>query len=201
MAESVDRRRGTPGHARDVERYAEALARRLGLPETRVEQIGIAALLHDIGTVGLDESVLTKTGSLTEKEWEEMRRHPEVGERILATAELHTIGEWVLAHRERPDGNGYPRGLRGSDIPLESQIVAVADAYVAMTSDHGPGDALDPDAALAELRANAGTQFYPEVVAAFVELHPLDEDEPEVVARDARRGEGPAQRDPASSTK
>jgi diguanylate cyclase (GGDEF)-like protein len=201
MAESVDRRRGTPGRARDVERYAEALARRLGLPETRVEQIGIAALLHDIGTVGLDESVLTKTGSLTKQEWEEMRRHPEVGERILATADLHAIGEWVLAHHERPDGRGYPRGLRGSDIPLESQIVAVADAYAAMTSDHGPGDAMEPDAAVAELRANAGTQFYPEVVAAFVELHALAGDEPGFVMRDARPAEGSAQRDSASSTK
>jgi diguanylate cyclase (GGDEF)-like protein len=170
MAESVDRRRGTPGHARTVERYAEDLARRMGLPETTVEQVSLAALLHDIGTVGLDEGVLSKTGTLTEGEWEEIRRHPEVGERILGTADLHKIGEFVLAHHERPDGRGYPRGLRGDEIPLESQIVAVADAYAAMTSDHGYGGSLDHDSALEELRANAGTQFSPEVVAAFVAL-------------------------------
>lgn len=202
MAASVDRRRGTPGHARAVERYAEALARRLGLPETRVEQIGLAALLHDIGTVGLAESVLTKKGKLTEPEWEEIRRHPEVGERILGTADLHTIGEWVLAHHERPDGRGYPRGLRGGDIPLESQIVAVADAYAAMTSHHGPGGRMDPDSALAELRANAGTQFSTEVVAAFVALDPAALDETSSgSSRRFREGAAPAQRDAANSTK
>jgi HD-GYP domain-containing protein (c-di-GMP phosphodiesterase class II) len=189
MADSVDRRRGTPGHARTVERYAEAIARALELPETRVEQVALAALLHDIGTMGLGEAVLTKSGELTEEEWEEIRRHPEVGERILSTAELHTIGEWVLAHHERPDGRGYPRGLSGSEIPLESQIVAVADAYAAMTSSYGYSAAMDPEAALEELRAHAGTQFSPQVVAAFVALDP-----------GGREG-AVAQRDPASFTK
>jgi HD-GYP domain-containing protein (c-di-GMP phosphodiesterase class II) len=143
----------------------------LGLPETTVEQVGLAALLHDIGTVGLDEGMLSKTGKLTDQEWEEIRRHPEVGERILGAADLHKIGEWVLAHHERPDGRGYPRGLRSDEIPLESQIVAVADAYAAMTSDHGYGESVDPEAAIEELRANAGSQFSSEVVAAFVALH------------------------------
>lgn len=145
--------------------------------------------------------MLSKKGALTNEEWEEVRRHPEVGERILGTADLHTIGEWVLAHHERPDGSGYPRGLRGDEIPIESQIVAVADAYAAMTADHGPGVRLDPDAALDELRANAGTQFYPEVVAAFVALHPSDRAPSSIEGPPRDWGRPRPHRDAASSTK
>jgi len=168
MAESVDRRKGTPGHSRAVERHAEAIARGMGLPDAQVEEISLAALLHDIGTIGLSEGVLSKSGELNDAEWAEIRRHPEVGARILSTADLDAISEWVLAHHERLDGGGYPRGLRDGQIPLEAQIVAVADAYAAMTADRSYRRGIAPEEAIEELRANAGSQFLPEVVEAFV---------------------------------
>lgn len=167
MAESVDRRKGTPGHSRAVERHAEAIARSLGLSDDQVEEISLAGLLHDIGTIGLSESVLSKSGKLNEVEWDEIRRHPEVGARILSTADLDAIGEWVLAHHERVDGGGYPRGLKDGQIPLEAQIVAVADAYAAMTEDSSYRRGIRHDEAIEELRAHTGTQFLPDVVEAF----------------------------------
>jgi diguanylate cyclase (GGDEF)-like protein len=170
MAESIDRRKGTPGHARDVERYAEALARGMGMAESRVEEIGLAGLLHDIGTIGLSEPVLSGSGPLGEGAWEEIRRHPEVGARILSTANLDAISEWVLAHHERPDGTGYPRGLKGGEIPLESQIIAIADAYAAMTAVRGYKPGIGIERARQELKANAGTQFDAEAVSAFLAL-------------------------------
>jgi len=167
MAESVDRRKGTPGHSRAVERLSETIARGLGLADAQVEEISLAGLLHDIGTIGLSESVLSKAGKLTDAEWDEIRRHPEVGARILSTADLDAIGEWVLAHHERVDGSGYPRGLRNGQIPVEAQIVAVADAYAAMTADRSYRRGIPHEQAIEELRAHAGTQFLPDVVEAF----------------------------------
>src|SRR3712207_2615032 len=104
-----------------------------------------------------------------------MRRHPEIGARILRGANLDDIGEWVLAHHERPDGQGYPNRLSGSDIPLEARILAVADAYEAMTSDRVYRPALTPEAARAELVRCSGTQFDSRVVEAFCAL--LDRDD------------------------
>ena len=167
MAESVDRRKGTPGHSRAVERFSESIARSMGFPEAQVEEISLAGLLHDIGTIGLPESLLSKTGELTEEEWREIRRHPEVGARILSTADLDAISDWVYAHHERIDGTGYPRGLRDGQIPVEAQIVAVADAYAAMTADRSYRPGVERDEAIEELRRNAGSQFLPEVVEAF----------------------------------
>ena len=167
LAESVDRRKGTPGHSRAVERYAEAIARSMELSDARIEEISLAGLLHDIGTIGLSETVLSKSGQLTDEEWAEIRRHPEVGARILSTADLDAISEWVLAHHERIDGGGYPRGLQDGEIPIEAQIVAVADAYAAMTADRGYRREISHEEAIAELRAHAGTQFLPEIVEAF----------------------------------
>jgi diguanylate cyclase (GGDEF)-like protein len=168
MAESVDRRKGTPGHARAVERNCEAIARSLGLPDAQVEEVALAGLLHDIGTIGLPELVLSKSGKLSDEEWREMHRHPEVGARILSTANLDAIGEWVFAHHERVDGQGYPRGLREGQIPIEAQIVAVADAYAAMTADRTYQPGISPEEAHEELRRQAGTQFLPDVVEALI---------------------------------
>ena len=112
--------------------------------------------------------ILLKPARLTDVEFEQVKAHAELGARILAQANLHEEAEWVLAHHERMDGHGYPKGLRGDEIPLEARILAVADAYEAMTSDRVYRKAIGEDAARAELERCAGTQFDPEVVAAFL---------------------------------
>jgi HD-GYP domain-containing protein (c-di-GMP phosphodiesterase class II) len=121
-----------------------------------------------IGKLGVADAVLKKPGPLTDEEWVEMRRHPELGARILDHANLRDISGWVLAHHERIDGRGYPHGLAGDEIPLEARILAVADAYEAMTADRAYRAALGHDAAQEELRAGSGTQFDPAVVEAFL---------------------------------
>jgi diguanylate cyclase (GGDEF)-like protein/putative nucleotidyltransferase with HDIG domain len=169
LAETLDLRDvGTARHSQTVGRYAEGIARALGLPNDRVERIRAAGVLHDIGKLGVADAVLKKPGALTDEEWVEMRRHPELGARILDHANLRDISGWVLAHHERIDGRGYPHGLAGDEIPLEARILAVADAYEAMTADRAYRAALGHDAAQEELRAGSGTQFDPAVVEAFL---------------------------------
>jgi diguanylate cyclase (GGDEF)-like protein/putative nucleotidyltransferase with HDIG domain len=169
LAETLDMRDvGTARHSQTVGRYAEEIARTLGVPETHVERIRAAGVLHDIGKLGVADAVLKKPGKLTDEEWAEMRRHPELGARILDHANLRDISAWVLAHHERIDGRGYPHGLAGDVIPLEARILAVADAYEAMTADRAYRAALGHEAAQQELRDGSGTQFDPEVVAAFL---------------------------------
>jgi diguanylate cyclase (GGDEF)-like protein/putative nucleotidyltransferase with HDIG domain len=170
LADAMDRRKGSPGHSRLVGRYSEALARALGLDDSEVERVSLAGLLHDIGTVGTSESTLAKKGTLSNEEWAEIRKHPEVGARIVSTADLEGIGEVILAHHERPDGRGYPFGLEGDRVPVAAQIVSVADAYAAMTADRTYRVGVPPDAALEELRVHSGTQFAPEVVDAFLSM-------------------------------
>jgi diguanylate cyclase (GGDEF)-like protein len=170
LADAMDRRKGSPGHSRLVGRYAEAVARGLGLDEDEVERIALAGLLHDVGTVGISESTLSKKGPLSSEEWLEIQRHPEIGARIVSTADLEGVGEVILAHHERPDGRGYPFGLKEDEIPLAAQIVAVADAYAAMTADRSYRPGIPHDEALEELEAHAGTQFIPKVVAGFMGL-------------------------------
>jgi diguanylate cyclase (GGDEF)-like protein len=170
LAEAVDRRKGSPGNSVRVARDAERLARRLNLPDEEVERVRIAALLRDVGEVGVAESILHKPSALTEDEWREVKRHPEIGARIVGAAQLGRVGEWILSHHERPDGNGYPRGLREHQIPLEARILAVADAYGAMTADRPYRQPFTPKRAKAELQARAGSQFDHDVVAAFLAL-------------------------------
>jgi len=170
LAEAVDRRKGSPANSRRVASYAEALARKLRLPDEEVERVRIAALLRDVGEVGVAESILNKHEPLDPRERQEVERHPEIGARIVGAAQLGRVGEWILAHHERPDGKGYPRGLREHQIPLEGKIVAVADAYAAMTADRPYRRPLSPHRARAELQARAGTQFDHDVVEAFLDL-------------------------------
>jgi HD-GYP domain-containing protein (c-di-GMP phosphodiesterase class II) len=169
LAETLDLRDvSTARHSQTVGRYAEGIARALDLPEERVQRIRAAGVLHDVGKLGIADAVLQKPGPLTDEEWADMRRHPELGARILEHANLRDISAWVLAHHERVDGRGYPLGLAGEAIPLEARILAVADAYEAMTADRPYRAALSRDAARAELLACAGTQFDPAVVDAFL---------------------------------
>jgi putative nucleotidyltransferase with HDIG domain len=165
-----ERDRGTGEHAEQVVALAGAVARRLNLDAEEVERIAAAALLHDIGKVAVPDSILSKPGPLNDEEWEVMRGHSIVGERILrAVPGLGPVARMVRHGHERFDGNGYPDALRGEEIPFGSRIVLVCDAYNAMTSARPYRDAMSPDDAMAELVANAGTQFDPRVVAALLD--------------------------------
>jgi diguanylate cyclase (GGDEF)-like protein/putative nucleotidyltransferase with HDIG domain len=169
LAETVDLRfSGSARHSETVGRYAEMMARELGLPEPRVARVRLAGILHDIGKIGVPDRILHKEGKLTAAEFAMIRRHPELGAQILEHPSLVDVREWVLAHHERPDGLGYPRGLFGDQVALEARIIAVADVYEAMTSDRSYRDSIGQEAALAELRRCAGTQFDARVVEAFI---------------------------------
>ena len=169
LAETLDLRdSGTAQHSQTVGRLSEQIAVGLGLDSERVERIRLAGLLHDIGKIGVPDPILQKPGALSEEEWAEMRKHPELGARILTGANLDDIAGWVLAHHERPDGRGYPSGLAGEDIPLEARILAVADSFEAMTSDRVYRPGMPIAAAVAELRRCAGTQFDERVVEVFL---------------------------------
>jgi hypothetical protein len=149
--------------------HALAIAERLGLSEDECAAVKLGALFHDIGTIGVPESVLRKPGSLDEREWSEVKAHATIGANLLSNVPmLERVRPIVLSHHERYDGTGYPRGLREDQIPLAAQIVAVADAYQAMTAERPYRSAMSSKTALKELRANAGTQFNPVVVEAFI---------------------------------
>jgi two-component system cell cycle response regulator len=154
-------------HVSEVAELADAVARRLGLPDADVAEVRLAAELHDVGKVAIPELILDKPGPLDEHEWAFMRRHTIIGERIVAAAPaLASVARIVRSSHERVDGGGYPDGLSGSDIPLAARIVFVADAFAAMTSDRPYSSAMTTDDALAELRRCAGSQFDPMVVEA-----------------------------------
>jgi diguanylate cyclase (GGDEF)-like protein/putative nucleotidyltransferase with HDIG domain len=171
LAEVIDiRDSGTAAHSETVGRYAGAIARELGLAADLVERVRFGGIVHDVGKIGISDTVLRKPGWLSDEDWDEMRRHPEIGARILRGANLDDIGEWVRAHHERPDGQGYPEGKAGTEIPLEARILAVADAYEAMTSDRVYRPAMSSMAAREELKQCAGSQFDSRVVEAFLKL-------------------------------
>jgi two-component system cell cycle response regulator len=169
LAEALDiRDTGTGQHSHTVGSYSELMARELGFDEERVERVQLAGVLHDIGKIGISDRVLSKPGPLDADEWQEMYTHPEIAARLLSRSEFDDLRAWVLAHHERPDGLGYPYGLKADDIPVEARILAVADAYEAMTADRVYRPALGAEAARAELEAGAGSQFDREVVDAFL---------------------------------
>jgi HD-GYP domain-containing protein (c-di-GMP phosphodiesterase class II) len=156
-------------HAGEVASTCERTARHMGMPAAKARRVALAGELHDIGKVGVPPRVLRKPDTLDPHEWGIVREHPEVGERLLRAAGVPDVASWVGAHHERFDGTGYPRGLRGEEIPIEARIVAVADAFDAMISDRPYRPALSLGTAVAELRAAAGTQFDPDVVDAFLD--------------------------------
>jgi two-component system cell cycle response regulator len=155
------------GHTSEVAEFAVQVAQRLGLDEDEIERVAIAADLHDIGKIAIPRAILQKPGRLDAEEWDYMRRHTLIGERIVQSAPaLGGVSGLIRSSHERWDGTGYPDQLAGNDIPLGSQIVLVCDAYAAMTTTRSYQSAMSHDAALAELRDNAGTQFAPAVVDA-----------------------------------
>ncbi len=148
-----------------------AMAKNLDLADGEVERIRTAALLHDVGKVGLPQDILDKPAALSAAEWRTVVQHPRIGQVILEqAAALKEAVPIILHHHERYSGHGYPFGLRGNDIPLGARIVAIADAYDAMTNDRPYKRAISHDAAIEELRRHAGTQFDPELVALFCDL-------------------------------
>jgi putative nucleotidyltransferase with HDIG domain len=169
LAEALDLRDlGSTSHCQRVGRLAELTARELGLPPEAVERVRLAGILHDVGRVALPEGVLTKPGPLTEDEWAWVRAHPAVGARIIETTEYDDIRSWILFHHERPDGAGYPEGRREGDVPLEAAILAVADAYEAMTNERPYRPTLGTEDAAEELRRQSGRQFRSDVVEALL---------------------------------
>ena len=166
LAESLD----SHEHARTVGRYAREIGRQLEYPAEALENLMLAGILHDVGKVGIPSSVVMKPAPLLHSEWDEMRKHPEIGASMLEGVHLSEIAEWVRAHHERPDGRGYPRGLMGDEIPVEARILAVADAYEAMTHDRVYRPALGPSAARRELEQGADSQFDADVVSAFLRV-------------------------------
>jgi len=174
MADVVDRRDPyTYQHSQDVAAYAVRTARQLHLPDRDVEMIRLAARVHDLGKIAVPDAVLHKAGRLTDHEFELMKKHPQDGADILAKFPEYRRGrELVLAHHERMDGRGYPRGLAGTAIPLGARIIAVADAWDAMTSNRPYRVALDQDVALGELMRGRGIQWDAEVVDAFAATLP-----------------------------
>ena len=158
-------------HSKRVSDLCEKMGTALGMEEYKIKEMKAFGLLHDIGKIALSEKTLNKSGMLTEYEWLEMKSHSEIGFRILNTNnDMAEIAEYVLAHHERWDGKGYPKGLKEQEIPIPSRICAITDAYDAMISNRSYRLPLTKDAALAELRINAGTQFDPELVRLFADI-------------------------------
>ena len=163
--------RYTHGHSERVAAMASKLALAAGMTEEHAERVRIAGLVHDVGKIGVPEAVLQKPGQLTEAELEQIKQHPTIGHKILEDiVALDDILPGVLYHHERWDGRGYPEGLDGHSIPLLGRLLAVADAFDAMSSDRSYRPALPREQVLNEIRANAGSQFDPELAEAFLTL-------------------------------
>jgi len=161
----------TKGHSERVTEMAIALAQELNLPEQQIEDLEYAALLHDIGKIGIDERILGKNGGLTSEEWEKIREHTLIGAKIIEPVEfLKNSYQAIYYHHERYDGSGYPAGKKGEEIPLFARIIAVADAYDAMNSDRPYRKKLSEDEIIQELREQAGGQFDPEVAQALISI-------------------------------
>jgi diguanylate cyclase (GGDEF)-like protein/putative nucleotidyltransferase with HDIG domain len=180
LTEALDiRDAGTANHSRTVARYCVLIAEQLGFEPAHVERVEMAGRLHDIGKVGVPNEVLQKPGPLGAREMAQIRTHPEIGAEVLSGEGLEDLRGWVIAHHERPDGKGYPRGLTDREIPLEAKIIAVADAYEAMTADRVYRTGIGSKAARVELLRCAGTQFDSRVTAAFMAVLDVIEREPD----------------------
>ncbi len=171
LAALEERDNYTSNHAQAVADLSVAVAHRMRLPVENVTDVEQAAFLHDIGKIGIPDPILNKQGPLDGTEWEAMKEHSEIGERIATSIkELAHLAPVIRATHERWDGKGYPDGLSGKQIPLVSRIIFVCDAFHAMISDRPYRQALDVRTALEELQTNAGLQFCPCTVEAFLDV-------------------------------
>lgn len=161
----------TEQHTRRMQQVAKQIGEKVYLPDTEVNRLDLLITLHDIGKINLSEEILTKDGPLTEEEWSEVRKHPETGFRIArATEEFAHVADDILAHHERWDGQGYPQGLQGTEIPLLARITAIADAFEVMTNGRPYKNALSPTDVSDEFKRCSGTQFDPELVIIFLSI-------------------------------
>lgn len=159
-------------HSDNVSKIGMRIGESLGLNYETVKEVEIAGLMHDIGKIAINESLLNKPGALTEAEYVEIKKHPESGYQILKSVDAYSaLAEYALSHHERWDGKGYPKGLKESEIPLISRIIAVADTFEAMTSDRAYRKAMSKEVAIEEMKRCSGTQFDPDVVAAFLRVY------------------------------
>ncbi|MBI2027568.1 MAG: HD-GYP domain-containing protein [Deltaproteobacteria bacterium] len=164
----------TLGHSRRVAYYSLMVARNFSFSQAILHEIELAALLHDIGKIGTPLEILNKPSGLTDEEFEIIKQHPIHSFEILCeVSSLKNVAQWVRSHQERVDGLGYPDGLKAENIPLPSRIIAVADAFDAMTSDRPYRKAMSAELAYAELRRCAGTQFDEKTVDVFINAHQL----------------------------
>jgi HD-GYP domain-containing protein (c-di-GMP phosphodiesterase class II) len=162
----------TRGHCQRVSAYAVEIGTRLALPDHTMRDLELAAILHDIGKIGIDEAILRKPTRLTFEEMQAMHEHPAIGERILRSVEpLHLVASYIIYHHEHYDGRGYPHGARGEEIPLIARIISVADAYDSMSSRRPYRETLPEEESLTRLRTKAGSQFDPQIVSIFLELY------------------------------
>jgi len=161
----------TEAHATRLIALSKSIAIELDLPVEKMYELELLASLHDIGKIGISDQILNKPGALTEEEWIEMKKHPEIGYRIaFSTTELSGIARYILHHHERWDGTGYPQGLSGASIPLLSRIIAIVDSYDAMCDQRSYNVTRTHEEALDEIEKNAGTQFDPDIALIFVRL-------------------------------
>ncbi len=161
----------TSGHSNRVEKYAVELAEASDLSFEKIQDIKIAAALHDIGKIGINDQILNKAAKLTQEEYQQVMEHPAIGADIIRNVDfLRNITGIIKHHHERYDGNGYPDGLKGDQIPIEACILAIADSYDAMTTDRPYRKALTQKEAIEELEQNAGTQFHPVLSEKFIEI-------------------------------
>ena len=161
----------TEGHLRRLRAYGEQLAAAYGLEYDDVRAVRYGGILHDIGKIGVSEAILLKPGPLSDDEIAQLRRHPEIGARIVSQMRFaREVGPIILAHHEHWDGSGYPHGLRGEEIPIGARIITIVDAYDAMTTNRPYRAALGSDQVVKRLRAGRGTQFDPSVLDVFLTL-------------------------------
>jgi putative nucleotidyltransferase with HDIG domain len=189
LTEAIEARDAyTYGHSRQVTRYAVRLAQDVGLPQERIELMDYAGLLHDVGKIGIRDYVLLKPGALSEEEFAVMKRHPAIGVKIIERVQgLRATLPIIEGHHERVDGKGYPHGLKHEEIPIEARILAIADAFEAMTADRAYRPAMETERALGILLDGRGTHWDPALVDCFVGLIRSEGDQLKLSAKALRQ--------------